>query len=142
MYCYTYVNEFTCIFNELQLWSYISGDHPNFLKTVASLSNVPLPTSTVSRLDDIHKSFDGLYNNVLYLKKIVVGNPDLNNQHVMAVKKAIDDFLFYDSQVLSFYPQLLGFSKDNMSWQELVKHISSEQTFMLELFKDLQQQIL
>jgi hypothetical protein len=141
VYCYTYINEFSCIFNELQLWSYISADHPNFLKTVAKLSNVPLPQPTIDKLDDIHKSFQTVYNNVLYLKKIVVGNPSLNNQHVMAVKKTIDEFMFHDSQVLSFYPQLFNFGKDNMSWQELVKHIISEQTFMIELFQDLEQQI-
>jgi hypothetical protein len=141
VYCYTCVDEFSCIFNELQLWSYISGDHPNFLKTVAKLSNVPLPQVTEDKLDDIHKSFQTVYDNVLYLKKIVVGNPNLNNQHAMAVKKVINEFMFYDSQVLLFYPQLLNFGKDNMSWQELVKHIISEQTFMLELFQDLEQQI-
>jgi hypothetical protein len=99
------------------------------------------PWGTVNKLDDIHKSFLSVYNNALYLKKIVVGNPSLNNQHIITVKKIINEFMFYDSQALSFYPQLLNFGKDNMSWQELVKHIISEQTFMLELFQDLEQQI-
>jgi len=35
MYCYTYVNQFACIFNELELWTHISSEHPTFLKTQA-----------------------------------------------------------------------------------------------------------
>ncbi|PKM94657.1 MAG: hypothetical protein CVU84_09065 [Firmicutes bacterium HGW-Firmicutes-1] len=141
MYCYTFVNEFSCIFNELQLWSHISSDHPNFLKIVASLSNVKLPKEAVATLDDLHKTFHGLYTYVKRLKKHILGNPDLNDKDIRAVKKTIHDFLLYDSQALCFYPELLEFGEENKAWQELVKHIIDEQLFMLDLFKDLRQQI-
>jgi hypothetical protein len=93
------------------------------------------------KLDIIHKMFLGLYNNVVYLKKVVNANPTLYIQHIMNIKRIIDEFLQYDTYVLSIYPQLLVFGKENEIWKELVNHIISEQTFMLELFKDLRQQI-
>lgn len=141
MYCYTYINQFTCIFNELQLWTHVSSDHPNFLKTVATLSKINLPKDVQNKLDDIHKKFSQLYNQVLYLKKVVYANPALYGRHIANIKKLINEFLLYDSQALSFYPQILVFGKDNEAWQELVKHIIDEQNFMLELFKDLRRQI-
>lgn len=141
MYCYTYINQFACIFNELELWTHISGDHPNFLKTVAALSKINLPKEVQNKLDDIHKKFLGLHNNVVYLKKVVAARPDLYGQHIINIKRLINEFLLYDTQAISFYPQLLGFGKENGAWQELVKHIIDEQTFMLELFKDLKRQI-
>jgi hypothetical protein len=141
MYCYTYINQFACIFNELQLWSHISSEHPNFLKTVATLSNVNLPKATEDKLDDIHKMFLNLYNNVIYLKKSVDGSPTLYSQHIIEIKKLIDEFLLHDMHALNFYPQLLTFGIENKAWKELVKHIINEQTFMLELFEDLKQQL-
>ena len=141
MYCHTYVNQFSCVFNELQLWSRISNEHPIFVKTVANLSKVNLPKAIEDKLDEVHKMFLGLYNNTVYLKKFVNGNPNQYREHIIAVKRAIDEFLHHDTYVLSFYPQLLGFGEGNKVWEELVKHIISEQTFMLELFKDLRQQI-
>lgn len=141
MYCYTYVNEFSCMFNELQLWSHISSDHPNFLKTVATLSKINLPKEVVDSLDTIHKTFQELYNNVVYLKKTIVGNPNLTNKHAMDVDNLIDSFILHDSKAVYFYPKLMAFGKENMTWKELVTHIINEQAFMLDLFKDLRQQI-
>lgn len=141
MYCYTYVNQFPCIFNELQLWSHISSDHPNFLKTVAALSNVNLPIDVENNLEDIHKMFASLFNNVVHLKKSVDGNPAQYFQHVIDTKRLIDEFLRHDNHALSFYPHLLDYGTENKTWRELVCHIIDEQTFMLELFKDLKQQI-
>lgn len=141
MYCYTYINQFACIFNELQLWTHISSDHPTFLKTVAALSKINLPKDTVDKLEEIHKEFMGLYNNVVYLKRVVNANPALYGRHIANIKRLINEFLIHDTHALAFYPQLLRFGKENEAWQELVKHIIDEQTFMLELFKDLRQQI-
>lgn len=141
MYCYTYVNEFTCIFNELQLWSHISSDHPVFLKTVASLSNIILPKEAIEQLDDIQKMFHNLYKSVLHQKKLHKRNQRVDSHDIMIVKKAIDDFILYDAEAVSFYPQLLDFGKENMAWQELVKHIINEQAFMLDLFEDLRLQL-
>lgn len=141
MYCYPYVsNQFTCIFNELQLWSHISSEHPTFFKKVASLSKINLPGNVVEQLDDIHRRFLALYNNVVYLKRVVDSNPNLYKKHIVSVRKAIDDFIQLDRRVLSFYPQLLGLSGDK-SWQELVKHITSEQAFMMELMSNLRKQV-
>lgn len=141
MYCYTYANQFICIFNELQLWTHISSDHPNFLKTVATLSRVDLPKVTVDKLDSIHRMFLELNKKVVYLKRNVDNNPNLYAQHIIDTTRLIDEFILYDNRAISFYPQLLMFGKENMAWQELVKHIIDEQTFMLELMKDLRQQI-
>lgn len=141
MYCYTYVNQFACIFNELQLWTHISSEHPIFLKNVAALSKVNLPKAIENKLDDIHKIFLELYDNAEYLKKVVHVNPEVYEEHIINIERIIDEFLFHDTQVLSFYPQLLVSGTKNNAWQQLVKHIISEQTFMLELFKDLRQQI-
>lgn len=141
MYCYTHINQFTCVFNELQLWTRISSEHPTFLKTVASLSNVKLSRAVEDTLNDIHKMFLKLYNNTVYLKKIVNNNPTLYAKNIMNIKRLINEFLFHDTHALSFYPQLMMVGKENKSWQELVKHIISEQTFMFELFKDLRRQI-
>lgn len=141
MYCYTYVNQFSCIFNELQLWSHISSEHPNFIKTVAALSKVNLPKATENQLEDIHKMFLRLYNKVLHLKKTIDGNPNLYAQHVVSTKKLIDEFILHDTHALSFYPELLKYGTDNKAFMELIKHIISEQAFMLELFKDLRKQV-
>ena len=141
MYCYTYVNQFACIFNELQLWSHISSDHPNFLKTVATLSKIDLPKAAEDKLDNIHKMFLELYKKVVYFKRNIDSNPNLYAQHIIEIKRLIDEFILYDNRALAFYPQLLMFGKGNMAWQELVRHIIDEQTFMLELMKDLRQQI-
>jgi len=142
MYCYTYLNQFPCTFNELQLWARISSEHTEFLKTVASLSNVNLPTSTVYNLDEIHKMFSGLYNKVISFKKNVDSSPYLYTQHVNGIKILIDEFIFHDTHAVIFYPHLLTIGTENKTWRELVKHIISEQTFMLELFRDLRQQLV
>jgi len=138
MYCYTYMNQFTCVFNELQLWSHVSSDHPIFLKTVASLSNIKLPKPIVDGLNHIHNVFLKLYNNAVQLKKSAGTNPA---QYAMHIKRLIDEFIHLDTHALSFYPQLLTLAKGNKVWQELVRHIINEQAFMLELFKNLRQQI-
>ena len=140
MYCYTYINQVTCIFNELQLWSRISSEHPKFLKNVATLSKLDLPENIVDELNGIHKAFLGLYNNVVHLKKLVGANPTLYPQHIASIKRAIDEFLTYDAHALSVYPKLLIFGAENNSWKELVNHIINEQAFMFELMKDLRQQ--
>lgn len=141
MYCYTHINQFACVFNELQLWTHISEEHPSFLTTVASLSNVNLTKVMVDNLNDINKMFLELYNNVVYLKKSVEGSPTLYANHIIEIKNLIDQFILHDIHALNFYPQLLNVGTANKAWQELVKHIISEQTFMLELFKDLRKQL-
>ncbi|MGH4123591.1 MAG: DUF2935 domain-containing protein [Clostridium sp.] len=141
MYCYTYINQFSCIFNELQLWTHISSDHPSFLKTVATLSNIKLPKVTEDKLDEIHKMFMGLYNKVINLKKAVNVNPNLYAQHNAGIKNLIDEFIIHDTHAINFYQQLLMFGTENKVWIELVKHIINEQAFMLELFNDLRQQL-
>ncbi|NFQ85375.1 DUF2935 domain-containing protein [Clostridium sporogenes] len=141
MYCYTYVSQFACIFNELELWTHISSEHPNFLKTVASLSKINLSKSTVGKLDNIHNTFLELYNDVVYLKKALRNRPMLYFQDIMNIKRLINKFIFYNTKAVSFYPKLLASGKENKTWQELTNHIIHEQHFMLELFKDLLLQI-
>lgn len=141
MYCYTYVNEFTCVFNELQLWTHISSEHPKFFKTVAALSNLNLPRPVQEKLNASNKMFTELYNKVVYLKRMINGNPRLYRQNIVAVRRLIDEFILHDNHVLEFYPQLLRYGVNNSAWEELVKHIINEQTFMLELFKQMRPQI-
>ena len=78
-----------------------------------------------------YKVFLKLYNDIIQLKKVVISNPAQYRQHILDVRKIMDEFLRHDTFVLSFYPQLLKFGKENSAWQELVKHIISEQGFML-----------
>ena len=141
MYCYTYVNQFACIFNELQLWTHISSDHPTFFKTVAALSKIQLPKDIERQLDEFHVQFNELHKNILDLKRRVGNNPNLFRQNIAAVRRAIDEFLLLDRKVVVFYPQLLAFGSENKAWQELVKHITDEQKFMLELVSDLRKQV-
>lgn len=141
MYCCTYVNQFTCIFNELQLWTRISSEHPIFLKIEAALSKIELPKATEGGLDDIHEKFSELYNDVMYVKRNASVNPNLYVRYIFDTRELIDKFILYDIHTLSFYPQLLIIGEDNEAWKELVRHILSEQAFMLELIKDLRQQI-
>lgn len=141
MYCYTYVNEFTCIFNELILWSHISSDHPVFLKTVATLAKIMLPNDIIEDLDEIHHQFHHLYKHNLQIKKNCSRSSKVNHHEIDDVKNAIDDFILHDARAISFYPQLLDYGKDNPVWQELVKHIINEQSFMLDLFEDLRLQL-
>jgi len=114
MYCYTYLNQFPCTFNELQLWTRISSEHTDFLKTVASLSNVNLPKATVDNLDEIHKMFSGLYNKVISLKGTVDSSPYLYTQHVNGIKTLIDEFIFHDTHAVNFYPPFV----DNWNRQQ------------------------
>lgn len=141
MYCYTHVNQLTCVFNELQLWTHISEDHPNFLKRVAKLSGINLTAPVVDNLTNIHMIFSKLHNDVMYLKRIVNSNPALYVKNIASVKRLIDEFIFHDRHALLLYPQLLRFGQGNAAWQELVKHIIDEQNFMLELFGNLRHQI-
>lgn len=141
MYCYTYANEFACILNELQLWSHISSDHPVFLKTVASLAKIMLPNNILKQLDETHHLFHHLYKHVVHLKKKDANHSRLDHYELAEVKKAIDDFILYNAQAISYYPDLLEYGQDNPVWLELVKHIINEQSFMMDLFDDLRLQL-
>ncbi len=132
MYCYTYANEFTCIYNELHLWTHVSSDHPIFLKTVASLSKIRLPKAVEDKLQHTHEIFMQLHHQAVNLK---------NNPNPAAVRRLIDEFLRADSDVINFYPQLLNFGKGNAAWRELVNHITDEQKFMYELMRNLRRQV-
>jgi hypothetical protein len=141
VYCYTHVNDYLCIFNELQLWSFISSDQPNFLKAVAGFTKVTLPPAYITELDDLHEKFYSLNSNVISHKRAFASNPKRSPQLTNTVRKLIDSFIAYDTQALALYTQLLSIGRDNDTWQELVKHIIGEQNFMLELFKDLAVQL-
>ncbi|MBC8063055.1 MAG: DUF2935 domain-containing protein [Clostridiaceae bacterium] len=141
MYCNTTINQFLCVFNEIQLWSRISSEHPDFLKTLANLSNVNLPKTTDYKLYDFHKRFLDLYKNNVHVYKVANSSPNLNAQHLLAVERVIEQFILVDTEVIAFYSQLTEFGTENRAWQKLVEHVISEQAFMLELFIDLKKQI-
>lgn len=132
MYCYTYVNQYLCVFNELQLWTHVSNEHPVFLKTVARLSKIRIPKSVEEKLNNIHQEFMNLYQQSKMLNK---------EQHSLEVRRIIDKFLVLDRDAIEFYPELLNYGKDNEPWKELVHHIIMEQKFMYKLMSDLKKQI-
>lgn len=132
MYCYTYVNQYNCIFNEIQLWSHVSSDHPIFLKTVANLSKIEIPKTVEDNLLNIHNGFMKLYKQSLCMKK---------NQQSAGIKGVLKEFINLDTYVLAFYPQLIELGRGNRAWSELVNHIISEQKFMYQLINDLIKQI-
>lgn len=132
MYCNTHVNQFSCILNELYLWTHISSDHPVFLRTVAGLSKIKLPRTAEEHLEHIHEEFNKLHQQAVNLRR--QANP-------AAARRIIDEFLRVDSEAIAFYPQLLNFGKGNAAWKELVNHIIDEQKFMYELMRDLRRQV-
>lgn len=137
MYCFTYANNFNCIFNELLLWSEISSEHPIFIKTVASLTKKNLSKETLDKLDGINKMFSDLNSKVkTVMKKPYLSYPIAYNE----ITKLINEFLLHDNHFLKLLPEVKAYGKEDKVWQELLAHITHEQKFMYELFNNLKMQ--
>jgi hypothetical protein len=141
MYCYTQISNLICVFNELQLWSEISSEHPIFIKTVSDLTKKNLPPSIVEKLLHINSIFTSLGNDTLGLKKSITPNPRLNYKYTEQIKILINRFLKNDEYVLSVIPEIRQYGRDDNVWQTLLEHITHEQKFMYNLFTDLSSQL-
>jgi hypothetical protein len=142
MYCFTAANSFTCILNELILWSDISSEHPIFIKTVGQLTEKNLSQNIIDILMDINQNFSALNKSVRLLK----GKMKAGSFNYYAYRKPvlvlIDNFLIHDKKVLDLMlPSVKNYGKEDKVWQELLEHITREQVFMYELFCNLKTQI-
>lgn len=141
MYCYTYAANFTCVINEILLWSDISSEHPIFVKTVASLTGKKLPPNLASELDGLNKDFGSIKERAEKLRLDVKNNPFQYAKHINMARALINEFLIHDSHALKVYPAVAEIGKEDKVWQTLLHHIIHEQTFMYELFTDLKKQL-
>lgn len=138
MYCFTYASNFKCIENELLLWSNISGEHPTFIKTVAKLTKKNLSESTQNKLTEITRRFSELNRRV----KALSSHPQTNYYTMYKeLQNLVAQFLIDDKYVLGVLPEVKAYDKEDKVWQTLLKHITHEQNFMYELFRDLQGQL-
>lgn len=141
MYCYTQVNNLVCVFNELELWSSISSEHPIFIKTVGGLTNKNLPPNIIDKLLYINKIFTDLENQTLTFKKSMVPNPQMHYQYIKQLRTLVDVFLKNDEYVFTVLPEVKQYGLEDKTWQALLEHITHEQRFMYNLFTDLRDQL-
>lgn len=142
MYCYTYVNNISCIVNELILWSEISSEHPVFIKNVARLTSKDLCEEIIEKLDRINKEFSELKERAENLKEKGKYNSYIYMSSIVKIRELIDIFLKNDSYRMDLISQLKEYGKDDMVWQELIEHIGYEQKFMYETFREVKMQLM
>ena len=143
MYCFTYVNGLTCVLNELMLWSEISNEHPVFIKTVAQLTGKGLSQSTVNKLDAVSEMFAEVMRKTAGLRQEISQYPyNYPSYHYYSMtRELVDEFLLHDRHFFEVLPEVRGYGMNDASWQQLLEHITKEQTFMYELFTDIRRQM-
>ena len=141
MYCFTYVNSFTCVLNELQLWSDVSSEHPIFVKTVAELTNKNLPEEILSKLTAVKKMFEDLQKEAEAVKKQMHFSPGNPYIHLTKIKDMVKRFIMQDRNAIQVYDQVKKYGKEDKVWQTLLEHILEEQEFMYKLFTDINNQL-
>lgn len=124
------------------LWTEITSEHPIFIKTVALLTKKNLDKAVLEQLMDINSIFSELHKNVEQTKENVDKNPYMFYSYKAEVNSYIEQFLKQDKYFLSILPDVKRYGKTDKVWQELLEHITHEQTFMFELFSDLKSQIM
>jgi hypothetical protein len=124
------------------LWTEITNEHPIFIKTIASLTKKNLDKAVLEKLMDINRIFSELHKNVEQTKENVDKNPYMFYSYKTEVNSYIEQFLKQDKYFLSILPDVKRYGKTDKVWQELLEHITHEQTFMFELFSDLKSQIM
>lgn len=142
MYCYTYVNNISCVLNELSLWSDISSEHPIFIQTVAKLTNKNLPKSVLEKLDEVNKRFSELKNRTKEVSGMMPLNPYMSYGVIMQLRALVERFLANDRFALSVIEEVKKYGKEDKVWQTLLEHITEEQTFMYELFMKIRMQLI
>lgn len=141
LYCFTYLNNFTCAVNELILWSDISSEHPIFIKTVAELSKKNLPEDVLSKLMEVNKAFSELKSKAENLRGQMHFNPYNPYNYLPRIKELIKEFLIQDRYVFQVLDIVKQYGKEDKVWQTLLEHITEEQEFMYKLFTDLDNQL-
>lgn len=139
MYCFTYINSFQCVINELILWSDISSEHPIFIKTVAQLSHKKLSKGTLEKLMEVNKKFTEVKEKTLEVKKKIT--PYMELHQIPDVRGLVKEFLLSDEYFLSILPEVKQYGKDDKTFQTLLEHITDEQKFMYEIMTDLKVQL-
>lgn len=142
MYCYTYVNNISCVLNELSLWSDISSEHPIFIQTVAKLTNKNLPKPVLEKLDEVNKRFSELKSKIEETRRMMRLNPYMSYGVIMQIKALVDKFLVNDKFAISVIEEVKKYGREDKVWQTLLEHITEEQTFMYELFMKIRRQLM
>jgi hypothetical protein len=140
LYCYTYVSNLMCVFNELILWTEISKEHPEFIMTLASLTNKNLSSKTIENLKEVNKSFSLLQKNVKELQSRVKYGMKIHCSYIITLKEYMEAFLVLDKTALSVLEEARQYGKEDMVWQTLLEHISEEQTYMFEAVSNIKKQ--
>lgn len=141
MYCFTYLNNFSCVINELLLWSEISSEHPIFIKTVAELTNKNLSEDVLSNLAEVNKIFSELKGKTEDLKKQMHFNPYNPYNYLSQIKVFVKEFMIHDRYALRVTDMVKKYGKEDKVWQTLLEHITEEQEFMYKLFTDIDNQL-
>jgi hypothetical protein len=141
LYCYTYLNNFSCVLNELLLWSDISSEHPIFIKTVAELTKKNLPEEVLDKLMEVNKMFSELKGKTEELKKQMHFNPYNPYNYLTQIKIMVKEFLMHDRYALQVIDMVKRYGQEDKVWQTLLEHITEEQEFMYKLFNDLDGQL-
>jgi hypothetical protein len=139
LYCFTYINSFQCVINELMLWSDVSSEHPIFIKTVAQLTNKKLSKTTLEKLMEVNKMFSDIKKKTIEVKKEIT--PYLEIHQVPDIRGLVQEFLRCDEYFLSVLPEVMHQGKDDKTFQTLLEHITDEQKFMYEIMTDLKVQL-
>jgi hypothetical protein len=141
MFCFTYASSYDCIFNELLLWSELSGEHPIFIKTVAELSGKDLPKDTVEGLMDFNRDFKEFNDKVRLTRDELSFDRFYRNDIGTEIEKLVNEFLIIDDSFINFLCKVRKYGEEDRVWQTLLEHITEEQTFMKKLFTDIKMQL-
>jgi hypothetical protein len=141
LYCFTYINNLTCVLNELMLWSDISSEHPIFIKTVGGLTSKNLPAELVENLLEVNRMFTDLKQKTMEVIRKIRSNPYMYLNHIGEVRNLVKEFLSHDMHFLELLPEIRQIEKEDMVWQTLLEHITEEQKFMYEIMTDLKIQL-
>lgn len=128
-----------CILNELLLWAEISSEHPDFIKTVAMLTNKNLAPDVVNSLTEVHEMFKDLHRKTITLKQEMNLNPYY--YYMPNLMALVDGFLLHDMHFFEVLPIVKSYGKEDTVWQTLLEHITREQHFMYNLMTDLRNQL-
>jgi hypothetical protein len=141
LYCFTYLGNFSCVINELVLWSDVSSEHPIFIKTVAELTQKNLPEEVLSNLKEVNKIFSELKGKAEELKKQMHFNPYNPYNYLPQIKVLVKEFMLHDRFALQVIDMVKRYGKEDKVWQTLLEHITEEQEFMYKVFTDLNNQL-
>lgn len=138
MYCFTCVNSFNCVLNELSFWADISGEHAVFVKNLAHSSSIILSKEAISALANIEDTFSTLNEQV---KKIRMIETKITHQNKIEIMELIDKFMFYDKYAVRIYHEIMQLGKEDKMFRLFLIHTIKEQKFMYQIFDNIKAQI-